>query len=236
MAKPDNPFAPNRLLYGALLIFSILIIVSCVFISMQSPLFTIISGIGCGGLASTLIAWLIDEANAKTSLKKSRLNREILFKKISDCFEHSLQILILRAKEHIKDTNNRKWFEWVDDSHKLIEINPIFAKEYLTSLHVFFGDVAKSMSELQSQDALMLEYGIIDKTDIDAIKVIISICDLAEREYQSEKEEEKLIDHITTYCRIIRGMIGYSNSMRQINDMIIDPYLFRTAVDKGIVK
>ena len=103
-------------------------------------------------------------------------------------------------------------------------------------IYWFFGDVAKSMSELQSQDALMLEYGIIDKTDIDAIKVIISICDLAEREYQSEKEEEKLIDHITTYCRIIRGMIGYSNSMRQINDMIIDPYLFRTAVDKGIVK
>ena len=233
--KAVNPFTPNRILYVILLICSLLLIGSSAFVSQQCFLFTIISGIGCGGLASAVIAWLIDEANAKTAAKKSKLHRQILFKKLTDSFDHGLQILILSAKEHLTDCNDRKWFEWVEDSHKLIETDPSFAKDYLTSLRVFFGDVVESILEIQSQDALLLEYGIIDKTDIDAFKVIISICDMAERDYHSEKEE-KLIDHVTTYCGLLRGLIGYSNSLRHINDMIVEPYLYNTAVEKGIMK
>ena len=62
--KNTSPFTPNRRLYVILLICSLLIICSCVFIPQQCCLFTILSGIGCGGLASAVIAWLIDEANA----------------------------------------------------------------------------------------------------------------------------------------------------------------------------
>ncbi len=64
-----NLFTPNRALYAVLLIISLLIIVCSAFLPQQCILFTIVSGIGCGGFSSTLIAWLIDEANAKMAFE-----------------------------------------------------------------------------------------------------------------------------------------------------------------------
>ena len=234
--KKRNPFEPNRVLYIVLLLSSLLIIVCSAFIPQQCIIFTIVSGIGCGGFSSTIIAWLIDEANAKMAFQKARNNRQILFKKLSDCFDHGLQILIFNVETYVKDTKARKWYEWIDVAHEVIKTSPSFAKDYLVSLRVFIGNVSESMYDIQSQSALMLEYGIIDKTDIEALKVIITICELVEKNYQSEKDENKLIENITMYCGLLKGLLGYSHAMKDINEMTVEPLLHKTTVEKEIMQ
>ena len=234
--KAVNLFTPNRALYAVLLIISLLIIVCSTFLPQQCILFTIVSGIGCGGFSSTLIAWLIDEANAKMAFEKSKNNRKILFKKLSDCFDHGLQILILDVKKQVTDTKDRKWYEWIDDAHEIVKTNPSYSKDYLISTRVFLKNVAESVYDIQAQSALMLEYGIIDKTDIEAFKVIITICELAEKDYRLEKDENKRIENITLYCGLLKGLLEYSQAMRVINEMTVEPFLYNTAVEKGIVQ
>ena len=234
--KRENPFAPNRVLYIVLLVISLLMIVCSAFIPEQHILYTIVTGIGCGGFSSTIIAWLIDEANAKMALQKSRNNRRIIFKKLSDCFGHGLQILILNVKTYAKDTKAGRWYEWIDVSHEIIKTNPSFAKDILVSLRTFFGDVAESVYDIQAQSALMLEYGIIDKTDMEAFKVIITICELAEKDFQLEKDENRRIENIISYCKILKGLLGYSQAMKGINEMTVEPFLYRTTVEKGIMQ
>ena len=82
----------------------------------------------------------------------------------------------------------------------------------------------------------MLEYGIIDNTDIQSFKVILSVCDLANKDFQSEISEQKLIEHITMYCGILKSVIGYSKSLHNINEKYITPDLYNFAVKKGIVE
>lgn len=231
-----NLFETNRVLYIVLLLVSLLIIVCSAFIPQQCIIFTIVSGIGCGGFSSTIIAWLIDEANAKMALEKARNNRQIIFKKLSDRFDHGLQILIFNVETYMKDTKARKWYEWIDVAHDVIKTNPSFTKDYLMSVRVFIRNVLESMYDIQSQSALLLEYGIIDKTDIEAIKVIITICELIEKDYQLKKDANKMIENITLYCGSLKASLGCSQAMKDINEMMVEPFLYKLTIEKETVQ
>ena len=55
--------SPNVKLYSRIFCWSALITVCAVFFPASSRWFTVIAGIGCGGIASTIVAWLIESAN-----------------------------------------------------------------------------------------------------------------------------------------------------------------------------
>ena len=71
--------APNTRLYIVLIGISIFITGSVFLLDPSSHMFTVIAGLGCGGVASTSVAWLIEHANWESDLRKKRTLRSQIF-------------------------------------------------------------------------------------------------------------------------------------------------------------
>lgn len=65
-----NSYKPNRELYFSLLIISITITIDATSIPMDNPWFTVLTSIGCGGITSVIIAWLVDAANCREKAQR----------------------------------------------------------------------------------------------------------------------------------------------------------------------
>lgn len=221
-----NQLAPKRMMYFVLLIITISITIAFGMIPQENTWFTVGTGIGCGGIASTIVAWLIDEANHKRDMKRISVNREILFERLSSSFSNGLQILILNVKQHVQDDIPRTWYEWIDSSHQITESIPEYSKKHIISMRLFFDEITEQMYQLDTQNAVMLEHNLIEKKDIEALSTVLSICDLVKYEFNTAMDEAKLTRSIKTYCGVIKGAIEYSANLKFINDMIIEPRLY----------
>ena len=91
--------------------------------------------------------------------------------------------MIYSLKTQRKDNESRKWYEWIEYALIIAKEDSELLKDCLISLKVFFDNAGEAVYEIQSQNAIMLEYGIIDNTDIQSFKVILSVCDLANVEW-----------------------------------------------------
>lgn len=109
-----NSCKPNRGLYFPLLIISISLTVYAAHIKMDNPWFTVLTGIGCGGITSVIIAWLVDAANCR---EKAQRGSDIIGKVwASLCF-----ILTAFPQMYIKMSTNldhedekHTWIGWKD--------------------------------------------------------------------------------------------------------------------------
>ena len=64
---------PNKKLYIVLLlIFALIALASIAFVSIASKWFSIIAGVGSGGITSVVVAWLIDSATCKANSEKQK--------------------------------------------------------------------------------------------------------------------------------------------------------------------
>lgn len=68
-------YKPDKRLYLLLLAGSVIFIGASFLILTNNKWFTIIAGIGCSGIASVIVAWLIDHANC---VQKEKANEELL--------------------------------------------------------------------------------------------------------------------------------------------------------------
>ncbi len=65
---------PNRCLYIPLFLFFFIITCIALFIDNSNNWFAILTGIGCGGIVSVIVAWLIDIVNCREqSIKQKKL-------------------------------------------------------------------------------------------------------------------------------------------------------------------
>ena len=78
----------------------------------------------------------------------------------------------------------------------------------------------------KSQEALLLESGIICQKDIQALSTILNTCDTARATFCSKDNADTCFRLLTMNCRFIRRLIGYAPSLRPINDMMIEPTLY----------
>ena len=95
-----NPFKPNNWLYIGLFLFFLIVSLVSVCICMTSPWFTIVAGLGCGGFASVLVAWMVDAATCKANNKKATLYQQEIF---SECCVDAYN----NHMEHWKKVNGR---------------------------------------------------------------------------------------------------------------------------------
>lgn len=58
-------YKPNHKLYIRLITVAVILVGVTVFISDNSRWFAVLTGLGCGGVSSILVAWLLDVANCK---------------------------------------------------------------------------------------------------------------------------------------------------------------------------
>ena len=206
---------PNKKLYIILLVIALSIIAISIFISKEWTLFTIVSGIGCGGVASIIVAWLIDEANYNRDKQRSTRNKEIIFQRLEDVFDHDLQIT---------------WIEWIKfacqtaKSSEDKEIKECFCCLYLLSL---IDSIERQVKVFYDQTALLLELNIIDKKAVSALSSIIGTCDSLKRfnELTKEDYDSKIVFSLSSFENIYQQMES-TDCFCSINHRKIRAYLY----------
>jgi hypothetical protein len=223
--------APNNKLYLLLLLGAIAMTGLSLFVQGCDAAFTIWTSITCGGIASIVVAWLIDAANCKQLNKKAVEHRKTLLSNLYHVFDNGLQLLILEGAEKDQCTDSKRWYEWIETVDKQAMKAPALIPSFIRSLMVFFDDLSERVFAVKSQEAMLLESGIICQEDIQALSTILSICDLVRSTYLSKDNNHKCFQQLSTYCGLIHGLIGFAPSLRSINDMMIEPTLYRKCLE-----
>ena len=218
--------SPNNKLYFWLLVGAVAL--TCASLSVQEcdAVFTIWASITCGGIASIIVAWLIEVSNCRYLTKKAVEHREALLSNFYHVFDHGLQLLAFESAENDHRTDSKKWYEWIENVENQAMNDPALIPTFNRILMVFFDDLAEQVFAVKSQEALLLESEIICPKDIQALSTILNTCDIARATFRSKDNAETCFRQLTMNCRFIRRLIGFAPSLRPINDMIIEPTLY----------
>lgn len=224
--------APNNKLYLLLLLGAIVLTGLSLLVQGCDSAFTIWTSITCGGIASIVVAWLIDVANCRQLNKNAAEHSKTLLSNLYHIFDNGLQLLILESAEKDHNTDSKKWYEWIETVDKQAMNDPALIPASIRSLMIFFDDLAEQVFAVKSQEAMLLESGIICQEDIQALSTILSTCDAARATYRSKDSDYNCFRGFCTYCGLIHGLIGYAPSLRLINDMMIEPTLYRKYLEE----
>ncbi len=194
-------------------------------------MFTIATGVSCGCVASVLVAWLIDEANCKHEAQKADNNYRIIFKRLYFAFDADLQIVIHDVAQFTRDDTPRKWHEWVACAYHQIEKDPSVIPAYNRYLMQFFNAIAEQVIMILGQEAVLLQMGVICEKDIQALRGILSCRDLSRTVLHSKSTEEFVSKRFQTTLSLLQKTIAYSPSLRPINDILVEPTLYRMALE-----
>ena len=234
MPEIKKRFKPNREFYFWLFICAGVLMFLCLDIPKEKDrLFTITTGLSCGGVASVLVAWLIDEANCQRDTQKATANNEAMFHSLFLTFDSSLQILAFEVAKVLHDDSPRKWHEWADLAYKHEKRTPDMTCNVVRGLQVFFDEIAEQVVSVIGQEAVLLESGIICEEDVRALSMIMSICDSTRAGLHSEKEYQLYFRLLHTNCGLLRGVINTSPSLKAINEIMVEPTLYKMYMESG---
>ena len=226
-AVKGKAIAPNNRLYFWLLVGAIALTSISLLFQRCQAVFTIWTSITCGGIASIIVAWRIEVANFQLQNQKAVEHREALLSNLFHVFDHGLQLLAFESAEKDHCADSKKWYEWIENVENQAMNDSALIPTFVRILMVFFDDLAEQVFAVKSQEALLLESGIICQEDIQALSTILNTCDTARATFRSKDNEDTCFQNFCTYCGLIRGLIGYAPSLRPINDMMIEPTLYR---------
>lgn len=218
---------PNNKLYLRLLLASVVLTIASLAIKDHAAAFTIWTSFSCGCIASSLIAWLVDAANCRQITRKNHENREALFANLYHVFDNGLQLLVFEVAENEHCLDSKEWYTWTDLAEKQAVAKPELIPAYIRSLMTFFDDVAEQVFAIKSQEAMLLDAGIICQEDIQALSTILTICDTSRSTFRSKECDEDCLRFFNTNCGLIRGLIGFAPSLRPINEIMVEPRLYR---------
>lgn len=127
-------YKPNHLFYLGLLGVSILFVVTAVLIPINSKWFSIVTGVGGGGIASVIVAWLIDISSCN---QRNRLNQDLLeqlFQRFDTDVKFELEwILKDYANRHPEIDCNHKYS--ITEIVQLVEKEDENLSEWVTHYH-----------------------------------------------------------------------------------------------------
>ena len=216
-------FKPNHILYVCLLLLFLAISLTSLLICMESPWFTIVAGLGCGGFASVLVAWMIDVATCKAKNRKATLYQLEIFSELISSFETGIQPFIFECE--LLDENckhqSKTWNEWLEVTHSLCKNNNTFVTKYL----VFERDISEKIRMLNYQRAQLRQDGIIDESDGKAIGQIQSWCSLVESEHELFGSTDAFCNRLDLEIKVLYSFLNESSAMKVINTMKIKSIL-----------
>ena len=166
---------PNNKLYIWLLLGAIVLTGLSLLVQECKTAFTIWISITCGVIASIVVAWLIDAANCRQLNKKASEHRETLLYNLYHVFDNDLQILIFESAKIDHNTKSEKWYEWIEIVDEQAMNDTSLIPIYNKYLMLFFDNLAEQVFAVKSQEAILLETGIICETDIQALSTILNI-------------------------------------------------------------
>ena len=132
-AVDAKAIAPNNKLYLCLLLGATALTGISLIVQECDAAFTIWTSIICGGIASIVVAWLIDAANCRQLNKKAVEHRKTLLSNLYHVFDNGLQLLILESAEKDHYTDSKKWYEWIETVDKQAMNDP--SRGYILNPH-----------------------------------------------------------------------------------------------------
>lgn len=216
-------FKPNHILYVCLLVLFLAISLTSLFICMESPWFTIVAGLGCGGFASVLVAWMVDAATCKANNKKATLYQQEIFSELISSFETGIQPFIFECElidESCKQ-QSKTWKDWLEFSYSICQDKNAFVIKYL----VFERDISEKIKILTYQRAQLRQDGIIDESDCKSIAYIQSWCSFIETEYETFGSSDAFLSNFSTQIKALYLYLDKSSAMKKINTVSIKSLL-----------
>lgn len=216
-------FKANHILYICLLLLFLAVSLTSLMIDMKSPWFTLVAGLGCGGFASVLVAWLVDVSTCKVNNKKAKFYQEEIFSELISSFETGIQPFIFECElldESCKQ-QSKTWKEWLEVSRSLCENQKAFVAKYL----VFERGISEKIKILNYQKVQLRQDGIIDENDFKAIGQILSWCSLVETEYEAFGSTDAFFDLFDAEIKMLYSFLRVSPAMDVINTTMIKSIL-----------
>jgi len=230
--------APNKKLYITLLIVLGVIILVSLAIPVTSPFFAIVTGIGCGGAASVIVGWLIDAANCRQNKQKAEINRDALFHELNILFESSVQVfthLCEQCGDPVDENSTLKWYEWIDRAFALSVNSPVILKPCCYAALSFFRDISEESKVLRLQGAQLLDSGLVQPEDMQALSSIHMNCALIEHEFNIHAVSQEFGRRCTLSVSLIKNILDTSPLLATINEKSIGVFLYqRLATEHGV--
>ena len=230
---------PNRKLYIYLLIASLVIVILSLLIPHSSALFSIVTGIGCGGFASVIVAWLIDEAKCKQERRKTETNRDSIFYQLELLFESGVQVFAYQCAatdQSVNERSERTWNEWIDSAFSSSIDSDEALKIFCSAFRSFVGSISEEIKLLRFQTAHMLETGLVAAEDMHAISQVQTTCSLTEYEFSSFGTSEEFATRCMRNTTLIKNILNTSPLLEKINNKQIGVFLYQTlAKEHGII-
>ena len=167
---------PNKRLYPLLFSVSLLITIVALLIPADSKWFSLLSSIGCGAVASVLIAWLVELSNwradriRKTEIRKSYLNS--FFNEFESGILGFVQICC-KAMAVPGDEPHMTWHEWCVHAFNCIGDNKAYCVLFVESCVYFLEGLDAQLKQIENQKSALLASGIINPEDIRAASDIM---------------------------------------------------------------
>lgn len=206
---------PNIVLYLLLLVAAIIVILLSLAIPTECPWFTIVTGIGCGMLASVIVAWLIDIVNCKKQADDVKRKQDLIFNEYKSSIERLRLRIAHTAKLRAKDDGEHTLCEWLKI---LLDINlysnnenPESSRASTYQMIVNQLDMLlPSLESLKKQYPLLVEADVVNDSKFYAcIDVQISACEEAKKFCESPKARidcEYINDAV---CLLVEEYIKY---------------------------
>ena len=219
-------FKTNHILYTILILSFLTISLLSLLIPTTYPWFTLVSGLGCGGFASVLIAWLVDIATCKTNNKKAQFYQQEIFCELILSFETGVQPFILLCEDLDENSKgqSKPWNEWIEFAYKLSQ-QKNYEKSFISYFIVFEQDIFKQIKMLDSQKSYLLQNGIIDENDNKAISGILSLCSCIDSEHALLGNSDTFFKTLIRDTKALYHYLGKSSAMKQINTIKIKSVL-----------
>lgn len=183
--KDKKPF---RLLY-ILLGFLFLNPLFLLFVISDNKLVSLITGLGCGGLASIIIAWIIDKYTCERDNHRSQEMRTMCFLELIFDLRQVIQYIPVAIKLKNNHKDEHTWIEWVE----LAEGEDIPITEGARRLQKeMIQRAQEDISKLLDQKLMVLSLGLItddEMINLLEIRTSLSALDIA----FSQKVEESFL-------------------------------------------
>lgn len=224
-------FRPNHALYRALLFIAILITIIAAIIPQTYSIFSVLVGIGSGGIASVVVAWLIDISTCIQNNKKTANTRKIVFSQLRSSIKSGSQVFILQCFRLgvMPDFDSQKpWLDWITMAYNAAKCNVEETRNFCVQCWVLVNSIKEQTSIINSQTVSLLDSGAIDEEEQQNLSAIINLCDILHSELTREGVGTESATKCLRNLNLLHGMIANLPIMCDINHEQIPLTLFQS--------
>lgn len=222
-------FQPNHTLYGALMVAAVVITVIAALIPGDSPLSSIMLGIGSGGIASVVVAWLIDISTCKQNNKKAEDTQRLVFSPIRSSIESAIEFFALQCihSGNIQDFNCKKtWLDWMREACTAAKKDQEDLRLFCIQCCVLADDIKQKASIINFQTASLFDSYAINEEDQKCISIVMNVCEFFQVEQKKVGITPDLADKYLRNYSFLHTIINNLPILSEFNNTEIGSMLF----------